>query len=550
MNSALVAAIGIAWLVVAYRVYSRVIERRVVKPDDSRATPAHRLKDGVDFHPTGKIVLFGHHFASIAGAGPIIGPIIAVGAFGYGVSLLWILVGVVFIGAVHDYTTLMVSIRHDGQSIPEITRRTIGRNARLLFQIFVWITLIFIIAVFAIAAAKSFIADPRIVIPAFGLIPLAMLFGWMVNRIGLPLWAGTIAALMLLAGLFAAGAALPLALPFEASTARQIWIGILMLYGLVAAILPVWILLQPRDYIAYWLLAVGMIAGFAGLVLTNRPVTSDLFSGVVSPTQGPIWPMLFILIACGAVSGFHSLVSSGTTAKQLDRESHGRPVVFGAMITEAGLALLALLAVAAGLSNDGRPSDLPSLSSFLSPGGGGPISAFATGFGTFTEPFMGSLGGLFGLTMLNAFVLTTLDTSVRLGRFITTELFGPVAKPLTNRYLATGFIVLCAYALAASGSEQSLWPMFGAANQLVAALAMIVVTAYLAHHHRPTVYTLVPAVFMLLTTCGALAWKAHSYLMAATPNYTLAIAALVLLALAIIVGLSGLGTIRKTTTIH
>ena len=302
MNSAVIALLGAIWLTVAYRLYGRLIERRLIKPSDERKTPAQKISDGVDYHPTKPFVLFGHHFSSIAGAGPIIGPVIAAHAFGFFPSLIWILLGVVFIGAVHDYTTLMVSVRNDGRSIPEITRSLVGNKARVLFQIFVLIALIFINAVFAIAAAKSFIADGRIVLPAFGLIPLATVFGWAVNRRGLPLIAGTVAALLLLALLFFLGLYYPISLPFEKTVAMQVWIAILMLYGVVAAVLPVWFLLQPRDYIAAWILAAGMLAGFIGLLVTHKPIVAPLVTSYVSETHGPIWPMLFILIACGAVS--------------------------------------------------------------------------------------------------------------------------------------------------------------------------------------------------------------------------------------------------------
>ena len=427
MNSAVVALVGIIWLVVAYRVYGRLIERRLVKPNDEVETPAYTLRDGVDYFPAKPLVLFGHHFASIAGAGPIIGPVMAASAFGWGGPALWILVGVVVIGAVHDYTTLIVSIRHEGRSIPDITRSVVGEKARVLFLLFVWITLLFVIAVFTIAAAKSFIADPRIVIPAFGLVPISMIFGWLVNRKGLPLLLGTGIALALLSALFMLGLSTPIALPFERETSLQLWIVILLFYGLVAAVLPVWILLQPRDYVAYWILVVGMLLGFGGLFISGRPITAPFVVGWVSDSQGPIWPMLFILVACGAVSGFHSLVSSGTTAKQLSKESHAKPVAFGAMLTEGALALLALLAVTAGLDYGGETTltesaaALPSLADYLGKGGGGPIAAFAAGFGTFTDSFLPGVGALFGMTMLNAFVLTTLDTSVRLARFITAD---------------------------------------------------------------------------------------------------------------------------------
>jgi len=546
MNSAVIAVIGVAWLVLMYRLYGRLIARKVVRPDDARETPAHTMRDGVDYYPARPLVLFGHHFASIAGAGPIVGPVIAVAAFGFGATLLWILVGVVVIGAVHDYTTLMLSVRHEGKSIPDLTGRFVGPAARVLFQIFVWITLIFVIAVFVGAAKATFVEDPRVVIPAFGLIPLAMVFGWLVNRTKTTLWAATLGSLALLVLLFYLGMRFPIALPFSPEVSSQVWIALLILYGAVAAVLPVWLLLQPRDYIGYWILAFGMAAGFVGLFVTHKPVTAPLITSATS-SEGPVWPMLFILVACGAVSGFHSLVSSGTTAKQLSKESHGRPVAFGAMLTEGALALLALLAVTAGLTwaAPGEQVAGPTLQQFMAAGGGGPIKAFGTGFGEFTRPFLGSFGLMFGVTMINAFVLTTLDTSVRLARFITAELAGPIARPLANRYLATLIVAGAAYALAATGSVSTLWKMFGASNQLVAALAMLVVTSYLMRAKRPTLFTLIPAIFMLVTTCGALVWQGWSYLTADEPNYTLAVAAVVLLGLAIFVGVRGLAAVRS-----
>ena len=547
MNSALIGAIGVAWFVAAYRIYGRIIEKKLIVPKNECRTPAHTRNDGVDYYPAKSMVLFGHHFSSIAGAGPIIGPVIAAHAFGFGPSLIWILLGAVLVGAVHDYTTLMVSVRNDGRSIPDIAKEIVSNKTRILFQIFVLIALVFINAVFAIAAGKSFIAKGEIVIPAFGLIPIAMIFGWLVNKLRFPLLVGTLASLGLLAALFFIGIRFPVTLPFEnPQTTLQVWIAILMLYGTIAAILPVWLLLQPRDYIASWILAAGMAAGFAGLFITHRPVDAPMMTEWVSSTQGPMWPMLFILIACGAVSGFHSLVSSGTTAKQLSAESDGKSVGFGAMITEGALALLALLAVTAGLSFGRGSGGIPSLSGFLEPGGAGAISAFAAGFGTFTSPFMGAAGVLFGMMMLNAFVLTTLDTSVRLARFISVELLGPLAAPLKNRYVATLIPVVISYLMAATGSQGTLWPMFGAANQLIAALALIVVTAYFIKENRSAKYTLIPAVFMLLTACGALIWKGYAYLHGDAPNYTLAFSALVMLFLAVFVGVQGMAAIRKS----
>lgn len=546
MNSAAIAVFGVLWLAIAYRLFGNLIEKRLVNPNDSRQTPAHTKKDGLDFFPAKKAVLFGHHFSSIAGAGPIIGPVIAVHAFGFAPSLIWILVGVVLVGSVHDYTTLMVSVRNDGRSIPDVAKDVVSNKTRIFFQLFVLIALVFINAVFAIAAAKSFVSKPEIVIPAFGLIPIAMLFGWLVNRMGIPLVIATIVALIALGGLFFLGQAVPVVLHFDTPKAvQQAWIAILMIYGTIAAILPVWLLLQPRDYIASWILAAGMLAGFTGLFITHRPINTPMMTNWVSSNQGPMWPILFILIACGAVSGFHSLVSSGTTAKQLAKESDGKVVGFGGMITEGALAILALLAVTAGLSSSVSNSGTPGLTAFLGSGGGGPISAFAAGFGTFTEPFFGAAGALFGMMMLNAFVLTTLDTAVRLARFITVELVGPVAAPFRNRYVATLVPVFLSYIMAATGSQQTLWPMFGAANQLIAALALIVVSAYFIRTNKNPYFTLIPAYFMLVTACGALIWKGYAFFTQQPPSYPLAISALVLLVLAFFVGYQGTMAIRR-----
>jgi carbon starvation protein len=369
-----------------------------------------------------------------------------------------------------------------------------------------------------------------------------MIYGWLVNKRGFSFTGAGIGALVFLVLLFVLGMRIPVTLPVGPAAAMQIWTAVLLIYGSVAAILPVWLLLQPRDFIASWMLAGGMLAGFGGLFMTHKPIFAPMMTGAVSPSQGPVWPMLFILIACGAVSGFHSLVSSGTTAKQLTKESDGKSVGFGAMITEGALALLALLAVSAGLSFSNDGSD-PSLSSFLAPNGAGAIGAFAAGFGVFTEPFMGAAGALFGMMMLNSFVLTTLDTSVRLARFISVELMGPSVALFKNRYVATIVPALCAYALAATGSQSSLWPMFGAANQLIAALAMIVVTVYFAKLKKPKRYTLIPAVFMWVTTCAALAWKGAADFRAGQVG--LAVSAGVLLVLAVFVGFRSAVAIRR-----
>ena len=314
--------------------------------------------------------------------------------------------------------------------------------------------------------------------------------------------------------------------------AHHLWYLILTGYGLAASVLPVWFLLQPRDYIANWILIVGMSLGFVGLVVSHPPITAAWFTTPMSD-QGPVWPMLFVLIACGAISGFHSIVASGTTAKQLRKESEGLLIGYGAMLTEGLLAVLALLAVAAGLGWDAFQAE-------MSPGGGGAIVAFAKGYGSFVDPIVGAAAGLFfGATMINAFVMTTLDTSVRLTRFISSELLGARIPLMRNRFLASLLAVVPAYLLLASGSKDLLWPMFAAANQLVAGLALIVLSAYLVGVRKPAWATLIPAALMLLTTIAALLYLGYTFLVAYPPdkgpNHVLGAVTAVLLVLSLIV---------------
>lgn len=537
MNSLLISAIVVVWLVVAYRWYGGVIDRKIVRPDDSRETPSCSDYDGVDYCPGRPIVLFGHHFSSIAGAGPIIGPIAAVAAFGWGPSILWIALGVVFIGAVHDYVALMVSVRHGGRSLPEIARDVAGARARLLFMIFVWFALILIIAVFAVVAARTLMSTPAIVIPTFAIIPIAALFGWATHKTRVPVPLGTLVALALLAGCIVLGFRFPLSLPLGESATFTAWFAILILYGFVASILPVWVLLQPRDYISTWVLIVGVVLGFVGLAITRPPMSAPFFVGWRSATQGPLWPMLFILIACGAVSGFHSLVAGGTTSKQLSKESDGKIVGFGAMLMEGAVATLAIACVAAGLmwvAPEGSP-----LSFFGVLSEGGPIKAFGAGYGSLTAPILTvTLGTLVGITMLKTFVMTTLDTTVRITRFITSELLGPKLPIFRNRAVASLVGAAGAFFLGSSGKWSVLWPVFASANQLVAALTLIVLTAYLIGVKKPSAFTLYPAVFMLATTMGALVWNGIRFFFprdGGEVDLTLGVACLVLLVLGALV---------------
>ncbi len=519
MNALILGIFIILWLFFAYRIYGSHIEKRVINPDDSNPTPANALYDGIDYHPARTPLLFGHHFSSIAGAGPIIGPLIGVLYFGWLGAILWILLGSVFIGAVHDYTSLMTSVRNKGRSIPDVSESILGRRVKIIFSIFVWLALVLVISVFGIVTSQTFISKPQIVIPTFGLIFLAILFGWLVYKEGVNVFLGTMIALVFLGLLIYLGELFPVNLPSIAGiSAQTLWFLILMLYCFFASTLPVWILLQPRDYLSMWILFIGLFLGYVGLIFYHPQINAPFFVSFINK-EGPLWPMLFVLIACGAISGFHSLIAGGTTAKQLPKESKGKLIGFGGMLTETSLAGLVVLIASAGLIWD--PSCNKNNFGFqylMKPveqgGGGGPIVAFSTGFGKFLSsiPFIPlTFGIFFGTLMLNSFVLTTLDTSTRLGRYIFEELMGKKFFTLSSKWSATLITILFATVLSLSESYKAIWPVFGASNQLVAALALLTVSSYLIRVKKPSKYTLYPAIFMLLTTISALLYQGLNF---------------------------------------
>lgn len=511
MNALIVAAVLIAWLVLGYRIYGSFIEKKVIGADDSRPTPARELNDGIDYSPAKKNLLFGHHFSSIAGAGPILGPLLGVLYFGWLGALLWVALGSVFFGAVHDYTSLMISVQNKGKSLAHISRETLGRRSMVIFSVFLWLTLALVIAVFAVVASQTLVSKPEIVIPTFGLILVAMLFGWLVYKKNLNVSAGTTAALLLLFALIWLGNILPVTLPARVLmlSAQQVWFFLLILYSLFASALPVWFLLQPRDYISTWILFLGLGLGYLGLIFAHPVLKAPAFVSFASK-EGPLWPMLFVIIACGAISGFHSVVAGGTTAKQLSHESAGRLIGFGGMVTEAALAGLVIFIAAGALIWTPGGAGGFDFQHLMSPSGGGPITAFATGYGKLVSSLPGltvTFGMFFGMVMLNAFVLTSLDTGTRLGRFIFSELLGGRGGVLDNRWVSSGIILVFATLLGATESYKAIWPVFGASNQLVAALTLIIVTSYLVARKRPSKYTLYPAYFMLITTLAALVYQ-------------------------------------------
>jgi carbon starvation protein len=530
LNAALFGVLGAVWFFAMYRWYGGFIDRKLIQASDDRPTPANTLRDNVDFVPSKPTLLFGHHFSSIAGAGPIVGPIFAYSLFGWVPAILWILIGSVFIGAVHDYTALMTSVRNRGMSVADLAQKHVSNTARWIFSVFLWLALVLVIAVFAVLTAQTLAEMPEIVIPTVGLMLLAMIFGYFVYRRNLNVVVGTVIALLVMFALIVIGDFTPIRASFE------FWLIFSLVYSLIASTIPVWVLLQPRDYLSMYILLFGIVLAFVSLLVMQPQINGPAFISF-SSKQGPLWPILFITVACGAISGFHSVVSSGTTAKQLRRESDGKIVAFGGMLTEGALALIVVLLISSVLFWKEAPSG--ELSGFVFTSLLAEKGANIT-FGTAIGRAMASIGipityGIaFGILMLNAFILTTLDTCARLTRYIVSESVGQKMPLFANRYVATGIGLLVAYLLTVGNNWRILWPAFGATNQLIGALALLVVSAYMFGYKKKTMYTLLPGVFLLATTEGALFYQlVWQYL--PSGNYVLGVIAVVLMILGLVV---------------
>ncbi len=529
---------SIAWFIFAYYWYGGIIKRKVILSDDNQPTPSHQQEDGIDYVPSKTSILFGHHFSSIAGAGPIVGPILAFAYFGWLPAVIWILVGSVFMGAVHDYTALMVSVRNKGVSIVEVSDKVLSKKSRAIFAAFVWITLMLIQAVFADLVAKTMVQKPSIVIPTFGIIFIALLFGYFVFKKGFNNIAGTVIALLMLLGTIQLGDMYPIEGDY------QVWLFITFLYSYLASILPVQILLQPRDYLTMFILIFGLLLGFVGVAILNPEINAPAVTGFNS-SNGPLFPILFITIACGAISGFHSLVSSGTSSKQLNKESDGRKVAYGGMLMEGVLALLVIVMISSTLtwSPDGAGGEFV-FQTLLKKSA---ILVFGSALGLSSEslgvPLV--LGIMFGVMMMKAFILTTLDTSARLNRYVMEETLGAsIGGIFKNKHFATLSSLLVAYALCLFDGYKVLWPMFGASNQLIATLALFVISAYLFGFKIPKWYTLIPAVIMLFVTESALIYQAFWVHM---PNnaWHLVTISVLLFVLGLVVAWESVGKIKK-----
>jgi len=561
MSLLLILIFSLLLFYLASRWYGRGIARWI-KLDDSEPTPAVALSDGRDYVPTKLHIVFAHHFATIAGAGPIIGPVVAA-LYGFVPAWLWILLGGIFFGAVHDFTSLFVSVKEGGKSLAEITRKTMGSAGFVLFVTFTMLMLLLVTAAFLNATAMSLTSRwsleklgldqgqtllRTVVNPNTGQVEgviggiastsviiitlMAPLLGWLLYRRGIKTYLAYILAAIIAVGSVVIG------FRFPVSLSPITWMIIISVYCWIAAGLPVWVVLQPRDFTNVQLLYGGMlmlvvgvvVSGFQG-VTTSFPATS-IAVGVSK--LGILWPMLFITIACGAISGFHALVSSGTTCKQIERQSYSRKVGYGAMLLESILALLVLLTLAGGL----KYVDYLKL---VHPegGAGNPILAFALAVGSLIRNATGLplyLGSIIGILMVEGFVITSLDTAIRFVRYLLEELwqllFKPVPGILRSPWFNSGIAVLAMWGLAAGNTFSSLWPIFGSANQLLAALTLITITVWLSLRGFRSWFTVIPAVFMTVTTVASLLLLMFTRYLPAG-NLILVTAALVLLVLAV-----------------
>ncbi|MTI29979.1 carbon starvation CstA family protein, partial [Xanthovirga aplysinae] len=519
--------------------YGRFLDR-TFEVNDNNPTPSHTDYDGVDRVPTKSAVLLGHHFSSIAGAGPVVGPIIAGLAFGWLPALLWIVLGSIFFGGVHDYTSLMASIRHKAKSVAEIAKEHMSPLAYRMMLVFIWLALIYILIVFVDLSSLSFSKSPEVASSSSLFILLALIFGFLAFRKKLSLWRTSLLFVPLVFIGVYVGDLFPLELNSLSQSIglsnQQLWSIILLLYCLIASISPVWALLQPRDYLSSFLLYGSLIGAFIGILFGGFEMSYPAFTDWTSINNETLFPILFITIACGACSGFHSIVSSGTTSKQLNSETDARKIGYGAMLIEGLVAVIALFTVAM------LTKDSPMVKQ-------DPLAVYGAGIGNFLSvlglPF--EMGQSFGILTISTFLLTTLDTSTRLGRYIFEEFFSLKSSRL-NMILATlsclliplmfNFIALHDALGNPIPVWKAIWPVFGATNQLLAGLALLVVYVWLKKKNKNTWFVAIPMVFMLSMTIWAL-----SQLILQTGFTLVGIIAVALLSLSIILVIEAFRTI-------
>jgi carbon starvation protein len=572
LNVAALLLACIPIFVVAYLVYSRFIAR-IFGEDRARKTPAHTLHDGKDYIPANPLILFSHHFASVSGGGPVVGPTVAL-IFGYGPAWLWIVVGAIFIGAVHDFSSLFISIREGGRSIAEIAERYLGRKGFVLFISFAVVYILLVTSAFlqmtataltSLVPAESLdlrsgetllrttVSEGRTFVKIGGIAStsvivitcFAPLLGFLLYKRRLR------ASLAAVLAIVVAVASIRVGLSYPVSIGPGIWMIILSVYVFFASGIPVWIILQPRDFTNSFILFGGIIGlvvattagGFKGLTITAPAL--NLSAG--QEALGSLWPFLFITIACGAISGFHALVASGTTSKQISNEGQARKIGYGGMLLEGIFAVCVITAIASGMGSETYRNIV-----FPSAGRSNPILGFAMGMGGLLQKSLGvnqAYGTVFGILIVEGFVVTTLDTAVRLNRYLFEDLwktaFRRTPRLLKNYYFNSLLCVVLMFGLAKTNAFLSIWPIFGTANQLLAALTLTCVTVWLMRKKKFFVFALAPACFMMVTTMASLIKLLYGKYIPER-NLTLTIADLLLLALAVAFIALSFSVLRRT----
>ena len=549
MQSVMILVLGLAGMTFGWFVYSKFIAEKIYQLDPDFVTPAHELEDGIDFVPTNKYVLWGHHFTSVAGAAPIVGPAIAV-YWGWVPAVLWVTIGTIFFAGIHDFGAIWASARNKGKSIGALSEDVIGKRTRALFMIVIFLVLLMVNAVFGVVIARAFVNTPNAVFPAWSAIAVALIIGQLIHR-NYKLTALTVAGVVALYVSIFVGSVYPIELPAEmfGLAANANWIIILFIYAAIASMLPVWVLLQPRDFINGMQLFVGLILLYGAVLLSLPDISAPAFNMQMPENAPSLMPLLFVTIACGAVSGFHGIVGSGTTSKQLNKETDARFVGYLGAVGEGTLALITIVAVAGAAL-----ASTPELWHEI-------YDSYGTaGAGTFIQGGAQLITNGWGLpigisttllaTMVVLFAGTTMDSGVRLQRYIIQE-WGEIYNiPLFKKgVLATFIAVGCCLLLAfgAGGSSGSgglaIWPLFGSTNQILAGLTLLVISVMLIKMGRPARYTLIPMVFVLFTSAWAAVLKLIEFYQAG--NWLLVTIDIVVLVTSVLVALEAASVIAK-----
>lgn len=505
MSSLILVLVGLAMVAAGYVLYSKFLSERVYRLSDAYTTPAHTMEDGVDYVPTNKYVLWGHHFTSVAGAAPIIGPAVAV-IWGWVPAFLWVTLGTVFFAGMHDLGALWASQRHRGQSIGTLSGRYIGARGRNLFLVVIFLLLLMVNAAFAVVISNLLISTPSAVIPTWGAIVVALLIGQAIYRFNWNLPLVSIVGVAALYGLMILGDQFPVSLPetMLGIPARGWWIIFLFAYAFIASLLPVWVLLQPRDYINGLQLFVGLIILYGSFFIVRPEVVAPSLRDAVPDGTPGIFPLLFVTIACGAISGFHGIVSSGTSSKQLDKETDARFVGYFGAVGEGLLALGTIVATTSGFKS------LAEWEEIYNEWNAGGVDAFIQGGGDLMNEGLGiptSLSATILATMAVLFAATTMDSGIRLQRLVVAEmaeLAGVKLSGLVATIIAVGCALGLTFSMGLDGSGGMLiWPLFGTTNQLMAGLTLSIVVIILTQLRRPTWPVLIPLVFVTVMSLWA-----------------------------------------------